>query len=53
MGVAAADARRAVAEAAAGGAVRLEDLLRQALMVLGRTTYAARASMVDFRPARP
>ena len=44
MGVAAVDARRAVAEAAAGGAVALEDLLRQALRFLGRTTYASRIS---------
>jgi hypothetical protein len=40
MGVAAADARRAVAEAAASGANDLEGLLREALGVLRRTTYA-------------
>ncbi|HKE20132.1 MAG TPA: HNH endonuclease signature motif containing protein, partial [Kofleriaceae bacterium] len=51
MGVPAPDARRAVAEAATSGAVAIEDLLRQALLVLGRTTYAAVARVSD--PAAP
>ncbi len=41
LGVAAADARRAVAAAMASGAVGLEAILRQALIVLARTTYAS------------
>jgi hypothetical protein len=53
MGVPAPDARRAVAEAAAAGAVAIEDLLRQALIVLGRTTYASRMTRVEFRAAQP
>jgi hypothetical protein len=47
MGVPAADARRAVSEAAASGASDIEALLRQALLVLRRTTYAAIARVVD------
>ena len=52
IGVPAPDARRAVAEAAASGAVAIEDLLRRALVVLGRTTYAgvARVSRVAANP---
>jgi hypothetical protein len=50
MGVAAVDARRAVAEAVASGADDLEALLRAALLILRRTTYANIARVVD--PAR-
>jgi hypothetical protein len=44
MGVPTGDARRAVEEAAGDGAGSLEDLLRGALGVLRRTTYASRIS---------
>jgi hypothetical protein len=50
IGVPAPDARRAVAEAAASGAVAIEDLLRQALLVLGRTTYAGVARVSQVAP---
>ncbi|HKE14323.1 MAG TPA: HNH endonuclease, partial [Kofleriaceae bacterium] len=53
IGVPAPDAQRAVAEAAASGAVAIEDLLRQALIVLGRTTYASRMTWVESRSATP
>jgi 5-methylcytosine-specific restriction endonuclease McrA len=53
MGVTASDARTAVAEAAASGAVRLEDLLREALRFLGRTTYASRFHRSDRRAPSP
>ena len=52
-GVPAPDARRAVAEAATSGAVTIEDLLRQALLVLRRTTYAAVARVSDPVAPRP
>jgi hypothetical protein len=42
-----------VAEAAAAGAAAVEDLLRKALIVLGRTTYASRMTRVELRPAQP
>ncbi len=44
MGVRPTDARQAIAEAARSGTTSLEDLLRQALIVLGRTVYASRVS---------
>jgi HNH endonuclease len=44
MGVPTGDARHAVAEAAGAGAESIEDLLRGALGVLRRTTYASRIS---------
>jgi hypothetical protein len=50
IGVPAPDARRAVAEAAASGAVAIEDLLRQSLLVLGRTTYAGVARVSEVAP---
>ncbi|HKE15002.1 MAG TPA: hypothetical protein VKB80_09070, partial [Kofleriaceae bacterium] len=50
IGVPAHDARRAVAEASASGVVAIEDLLRQALLVLGRTTYAGVARVSQVAP---
>jgi Domain of unknown function (DUF222)/HNH endonuclease len=51
MGVPSGDARQAVAEAVGAGAGSLEDLLRGALGVLRRTTYASRISeAIDFGP---
>jgi hypothetical protein len=43
-GVRSADARQAIGEAVRSGAVGLEPVLRQALGVLARTTYASRVS---------
>jgi 5-methylcytosine-specific restriction endonuclease McrA len=51
LGIRASDARRAISEASRSGAAHLEDVLREALRFLGRTTYASRAS--ESRPGWP